>query len=165
MAFFYPLFWGKKTIQINSVSFTFGNNQYHLKIRVTLNPLHLGSAPLRFNTGDCRRCTSGRYRTQACSLSGRGRAGGRPGRVCTPARPRSWCRAPGTGGGTCCRGRRRRGRRQCWPACSARRTEPRSWCRGRSRPRPGPWWAVLATLKNTKYVFINQMNLIRDSSD
>lgn len=67
----------------------------------------------------------------------------RPGHVYTPTPLHSWCRAPETGAGRCCKGRN-------WKryglTCSGPLTVPRSWCTGRSHHYSDLWLVVPVTL-------------------
>lgn len=67
----------------------------------------------------------------------------RPGHVYTPTPPHSWCRAPETGAGRCCK---ERNWRRYGLTCSGPLTVPRSWCTGRSHHYFDLWLVVPVTL-------------------
>lgn len=106
-----------------------------------------GFAPTINNDG-CRPSKSYKLaHTLVWPLSVHYPAAWRPGHVYTPTPPHSWCRAPETGAGRCCKGRNWR---RCGLACSGPLTGPRSWCTGRSHQHFGLWLVVPVTLKESR---------------
>lgn len=136
--FFLKKFYEVEFCYSSDCSCTTDYNSLHSLSIKTLNPR------LLINNDGCRPSKSYKSaHTLVWPLSVHYPAVWRPCHVYTPTPPHSWCRAPETGAGRCCK---ERNWRRYGLICSGPLTVPRSWCTGRSHQYFDLWLVVPVTL-------------------